>query len=491
MFFKLHELIALFVIGAMLVIIATGTLVKDHIFNTEVPRYPALSTAANSLADAPRGLRNWLSSLGSSTFELEDRFPDQSGFVGDANETEQYLLLNRYDGDTEKGVVDLIDLRSFQVLHRWKPEFHAHDGGYDETNRNHRFVQHFYADVMTKSTTHSSLLQQGELVVGRHGSISKLDACSKPQWEAPILASIPTNASLELDDRGNTWVTAAQMIHPFKLGYAGSYAGSGDNSTPLDSKNGSSYIDNRVVQLSPKGEVIYSKSITEILVKNHLSHLIFGYARSYYLDAIHLVDVQPAIVDGTHWKKGDLLISLKHLSLVLLYRPSSDKLLWYSLGRTTFQSDVDFAGNSRVVFFDNNTPAYFAANTLSKFEHKDLLFKKVDGHSKVLVYDFASDRYSHYHDDALRTHEVKTAFRGRSQVLPSGELFVEESEFGRLLYFSTDGSIRWSYVNRAEDSKVYATGSSRILHRDHDIAVVRDFLAKKDELLAECKSTSL
>ena len=483
MFFKLHELIALLAIGALLVIIATGVLIKDHIFNTEAPRFPALSSAANSLADAPGELRNWLSSLGSSTFELEDRFPDQTGFVGEANEIEQYLLLNRYDGDIEKGVVDLIDLRSFQVLHRWELEFHAREGGYDETNPNHRFVQPFYADVMTKSTTHSSLLQEGELFVGRHGSISKLDACSKPQWEAPILASIPTNASLELDDHGNTWVTAAQVIHPSKLGLARS----ADSSTPLDTKNRSSYIDNRVIQLSPAGEVIYSKSITEILVKNHLSHLIFGYARSYYLDAIHLVDVQPAIVDGPNWKKGDLLLSLKHLSLVLLYRPSTDELLWHSIGRTNYQSDVDFAGDSKVVMFDNNTPTYLAANVKSEFVRKDLLFKMVDAHSKVLIYDFTTDQYSHHLDEALRTYEVKTAFKGRSQLLLNGDLFVEESEFGRLLYFNSDGSSRWSYVNRAEDSKVYALGSSRILRRDHDIARVRDFLAKKDELLSECR----
>ena len=231
--------------------------------------------------------------------------------------------------------------------------------------------------------------------------------------------------------------------------------------------------------------MIFSKSITDILVENQLSHLIFGFPLFPTPDPLHLVDVQPALSDGTHWQKDDLLISLKYLSMVLLYRPSTNGLLWYSIGRTNFQSSVAFAGDSNIVIFDNNTPAYLKANA-KVLGQKDLRFKLVNGHSKVLIYDFASDQYTHHLDDALRSHEVKTVVRGYSQLLPNGDLFIEESEYGRLLYFNSDGSLLWSHVNRGEDTSVYAMGSSRILYRDEEISLVQDFLSQRDELLAQC-----
>ena len=138
--------------------------------------------------------------------------------------------------------------------------------------------------------------------------------------------------------------------------------------------------------------------------------------------------------------------------------------------------------------FDNNTPTYLEGNAKHYIE-KNPLLKVVHGHNKILVYDFATDQYSHYLDDAMRRYEVKTAERGRSQILPNGDLFVEESEFGRLLYFKADGSLLWSHVNRAQDTSAYASGWSRILYRDHEILplVRRLPSTERPDLLAECK----
>ena len=483
MLLKLHELITLLVIGALLLIIATGVLVKKHFYN-DTSRFPVLSKVAYSLSEAPEKLHLWISSLGSSPFELIDRFPEQSGFVGETNQDEFYLLLNRYDGDKEQSVVELIDLRSFEVLHRWEPEHQTSESGYDETVQSHREMRLFYGDVMTKLAINSSLLPEGNLAVGRDdGSLRKFNACSHPLWQASLSDGLLTNASLERDGHGNTWVAAAQKIIPQEFGDAGSTEVVFPSHRTADSRL---YIDNSIVQLSPSGEVMFSKSIADILLANRLSHLQSGFSISFARDPMHLVDVQPALADGTHWKKGDVLISLKHLSLVLLYRPSTDRLLWHSIGRTNFQSDVEFAGDSSLVMFDNNTPAYLKANAKYLTE-EDPRFKVVNGHNKVLVYDFTTDKYLHYLDDALEKHGVKTAVRGRSQLLPNGELFVEESEFARLLYFNRDGSLLWSHVNRSDDNKVYAMGASRVLYRDDDVAMVSNFLEQKDQLLANCR----
>ena len=39
---------------------------------------------------------------------------------------------------------------------------------------------------------------------------------------------------------------------------------------------------------------------------------------------------------------------------------------------------------------------------------------------------------------------MRTIIEGLSEILPNGDLIVEESYYGRTLYFNADGSLRWS-----------------------------------------------
>ena len=71
---------------------------------------------------------------------------------------------------------------------------------------------------------------------------------------------------------------------------------------------------------------------------------------------------------------------------------------------------------------------------------------------------------------------MKSTRGGRSEILNNGNVLIEETHGGRLLYFSEDGSLRWSYLNRANNDFVYNLGWSRILYKDKDISQVRSFL---------------
>ena len=48
-----------------------------------------------------------------------------------------------------------------------------------------------------------------------------------------------------------------------------------------------------------------------------------------------------------------------------------------------------------------------------------------------------------------------------------------------MLYFNSDGSLRWTHVNRASNEKVYTVGWSRILYTNEDIQTVNKFLTNK------------
>ena len=71
-------------------------------------------------------------------------------------------------------------------------------------------------------------------------------------------------------------------------------------------------------------------------------------------DPIHLNDIEPVRKDGPYWRKGDLFLSLRSPSTVMLYRPSTNKVIWRKDGPWSKQHDVDILDDHRISIFNNN-----------------------------------------------------------------------------------------------------------------------------------------
>ena len=152
--------------------------------------------------------------------------------------------------------------------------------------------------------------------------------------------------------------------------------------------------------------------------------------------------------------------------MVILYRPSTNKIIWKGTGRFFHQHDVDILNDHKISIFNNNS---------KDFPDGDF----VDGHNQVLVYDFKTNDYSSYLDESLKNNDVRTITGGLGQILPNGDLFVEETNYGRSLYFNSDGSLKWTHLNRAEKGNIYGVGWSRILYDTEDIKIVNNFLQSR------------
>jgi hypothetical protein len=227
------------------------------------------------------------------------------------------------------------------------------------------------------------------------------------------------------------------------------------------------FEDAAIVKLSPDGKILFEKAVSQIFIDNGLEYLLFSVGdQRFDLDPIHLNDIQPVDFDGEYWKKGDVFLSLRHQSMVLLYRPSSNEIIWKGTGLFFHQHDVDILDNHRISIFNNNSKDFVQGDV-------------VDGHNEVIIYDFKTDEYSSYLKDSLVNNDVRTITEGRSQILPNGDLFIEETNYARTLYFNADGSLRWSHVNRAENKNAYLVGWSRILYTQEDIQTVNNFLNNK------------
>ena len=150
----------------------------------------------------------------------------------------------------------------------------------------------------------------------------------------------------------------------------------------------------------------------------------------------------------------------------------TDSFIWISLynlislNLDLFSSSIVKSKSCLSSVFNNNSKDFSVGDV-------------VDGHNEVIIYDFKTNEYSSYLSDSLKNNEVRTITDGRSQILPSGDLFVEETNYGRTLYFDSDGSLRWTHVNRAKNGNVYNLGWSRILYKDEDVKLVNNFLKSK------------
>jgi hypothetical protein len=441
----------LVLIFSILFAVAFGVLVRQELVGSTKVGW--LSKTALSLAEIPMNIKVFLKEMDANLM-TEDRFPSLDGFNGDFNSKESYLLLSRYDGDLEEGIVELIDLTNFKVLHTWNPDIDEFNNMIDKVDE----FKYLTRDANNKRHLlyNPILLERGDLVF--HAFVTplrKIDSCSKLifQNKKDIF-----HHSIEKDIQGNIWTSS--HLYPQNLSYK-----KVGRKIPGDG----GYYDDAIVKLSSDGKILYEKSISEILIDNGMESRLsmVGTSHEFQLDPIHVNDIQPVNFDGKFWKKGDLFISLGHQSMVILFRPSTEKIVWKYDKNIFHQHDINIINENKISIFNNNR----------KYFHPDK--DVVDGHNEVLIYNFVTKKAYPYLKDSLINEDVRTKSQGRSHILPNGDLFIEETNFARTIYFNEDGSVRWTYVNRAENGNVYVVGWSRILYTKKDIQMINNFVENK------------
>ena len=441
------------------IMIGYGMLVRHEMLGgKKLGRIPEISLF---LAELPTNFRRLLRSQQFQGLQLIDRFPLLDGFNGTPNLNQSYLLLSKFDGDLKEGIVELVDLTNFKVLHTWNPDI-------DKFNKSVKKIDEFKFLERDNNNSrsllwHPKLTKDGGLVFNS-SALRKIDACSNLifQNQHDIF-----HHSIESDIEGNLWVPS--FIYPQNLPIK-------KVGTELPIEEG--YRNSSIAKFSAKGEILFEKSVSQIFIDNGLEYLLFGIGGKFINDPIHLNDIQPVDFDGEFWRKGDVFLSLRHQSMVLLYRPSINKILWKGTGPFFHQHDVDILNDYEISIFNNNSKN-FVGNVKNKqyTSTNDV----VDGHNEVIVYDFKKNQYSSYLKDSLIINDVRTITEGRSKILQNGDLFVEETNYGRTLYFNSDGSLRWTHVNRADNGKIYAIKWSRILFNDEDIKLVNNFLKSREK----------
>ena len=144
-------------------------------------------------------------------------------------------------------------------------------------------------------------------------------------------------------------------------------------------------------------------------------------------------------------EKRRCFLSLKHHSAIVLYRPSTNKVIDYITGPFAHQHDVDIVSKNEISIFNNNN--FFIDNK----------------YSEVLIYNFKTKKFKKIFNDQLVKENFKTYSSGMSQILNDGALMVEEENHGRIILFNKMGEKEWEFVNKDKDGNIGEISWSRII----------------------------
>jgi Arylsulfotransferase (ASST) len=267
------------------------------------------------------------------------------------------------------------------------------------------------------------VLDDGDIVYNyEHLGLVRLDLCGGVVWRLPYR----THHSVHRDDDGDLWVSA-QI-----------------NRTEKDPRYPSyrpEFIEPVALEVSEDGRIKSEISILDLLRDNDLSGLLYMPARdnrntSVGGDTLHLNDVEPfpSSMKTGAFSPGDLLISLRNIHTVLVFRPTTRRITHVWTGGFVRQHDPDFLDGNTISVFDNNNIGPASAGQQSRI----LLLSATSGERTVYyVGGQAAPFYSY--------------LMGKHQWLPNGNLLISETMRGRAFEFDRDGRIVWEYMNVVEE----------------------------------------
>lgn len=338
-----------------------------------------------------------------------------------------YLLFSGIERSARHSVVRLIRVSDGATMARWDPDWTRI---YDKIT-DKKFTPR--GTTAEARAIHPVLLPDGDIIFNNGRSLVRLGSCSsQPLW----VLDEPMHHSNELDAGGSVWTPSVAT-----------------DGFPENRWLHDRIRDDALAHVSADGRLLERHSFSGILRDNGLQALLLGTGNRSNDDPIHLNQIAVAQGGSRYWRRGDLLISARHLSTVFLYRPSTGRILWHQLGPWMNQHSVDFVDDHRISVFDNNVVANAP---------KEHAFVKPGDTNRVLLYDFDNGQVSEPFAALLAEAKPVTFTEGRARVLPDGGLFIEETNYGRHLRFTRD-RLLWSRVNDYDYKRIGMVSWSRYL----------------------------
>ena len=409
-------LVLFFLIIIAIGVIFFGAVVRDETRSRESyevsPAYSWVGDMAYGIASVPETAQTLLEADGALHAAQYRRFGDKIGWVSydDSQDISGFLLFSRIDPVKGYTVAELIDLSDKRVIHSWEPDPEVLLADVERTSKILPYSQWHRGRFRAM---HPLVLEDASLVMhGQFSPLMKLDHCGERVW---IQDGANFHHSLNVDADGNFW--APTIIEP--------------STTFSDDQ----VRDDGLGHVSADGELISNESMAAIFERNGHAYLTVQ-AYNFSNDPLHMNDIEPVLEDGPFWKKGDLFISMRKRSLITLYRPSTDEIIWQQRGPWLVQHDVDIVDDHTISIFDN------AVKNRGKGGF-------IEDTSDIAFYDFETDEVTYPYRETSREARILAVTNGLNDLTESGHQILEEDTSGRLLIYDANGKLVEEFYNKA------------------------------------------
>ena len=436
----------------LLLFISYGAILKYH-YDIGGNKYKYLQKISVFFADMPFKAKNYLAKqyTDDEVKRINNKKLKKKKFKKNLKSSrEELLLISRYDGDLKIPVVEIRDLNNFKVLHAYKPKIKEI---YEKTNLNKLEFETLIKDKgFNKFRISGSVItSKGELIFHNSSPIVKTDFCGKIIW---VNDNDKFHGSTNLDYLENIYTSSRKFPFSKKVEF---FVGN----------NYLNYEDDAVNILNQSGKIVFNKSVTEILIENNLGHRIFS-QQNFNPDPIQLNDVVPVQINGPFFKKGDLFLSLRHLSMVILYRPSNNKIVKVIEGGFNFQSDVDIIDDKTISIYNNNV----------FLNHKN---KQIISNNEIVLYDFNTNTFSKKLENVFKKLKINSKRYGSIEALSDGSTVIEDTENGRILYLNKEKEIIWEFNNLSNENYIYNLFNLSVI-KGNQINKIKNLILEKKQL---------
>lgn len=267
-------------------------------------------------------------------------------------------------------------------------------------------------------------LPDGSVVLNldNHGAV-KLDRCGKIEWRVSLM----THHSVEPAEDGGYWFSVLDRVE--------------DKSQFLPIKT--PYIEDKILKVSRDGEVLFKISVPALFEKNDLRAVLLVNNSVDQYDLVHLNDIEELTSDVADrfplFAAGDLIISMRNLNLVMVVDPKTEVVKWHRTGPWIRQHDPDFQPDGTITVFNNNTDDTEGGRL---FGGGNII--RINPMTGIAGTLFPANGDARFY----------TAYRGKHQVLPNGNVLVVESNAGRVFESDPEGRVVWEYINRYDEESI-------------------------------------
>lgn len=348
-----------------------------------------------------------------------------------------FLLSSHYENEKDAWVYNLKNLRNDSTMHSWL------------FTRNH--FSGSYNDFPYIAEQSPMLLENGSIITligrGHLYSLVCLDKESNVVWHN---RSMSFHHSINMSHDNDIWVPARQLSRT-KI----QYPNMGTSYKWID------FIDDILVKVDVEtGEIVFQKPLSEIFIDNGYFNMVYGYDNGGVrgMDFFHLNDIEPILFNGPFWQKGDLLLSLRSRSTIVLYRPRSNKILRFIFGPFLYQHDVDVISENEISIFNNNRldtrNNYITSKEDLELNDTKFVFNKS---SNVVVYNFSDSTFTTPFMDVFEKEKIFTLRQGLHTFLENGDLFVESTEQRTIYIISKNKIVLKKYAIEANEKGIVPT----------------------------------